>query len=82
MPSGPVSEAETPPVSIAGVYKSRYNDAYLWAMDKEMQGVIEQCTFAVLPGLPKEEKAVYGRWVLSLKSDKDGNITVYQKLDW
>ena len=27
MRSGPVSEAEIPPVSVAGVYKSRYNGA-------------------------------------------------------
>lgn len=75
MPSGPVSEAEIPPVSVAGVYKSRYKDAYLWAMKQEMEGIVESDTFTVLPGLPKGEKAVDGRWVLSLKSDKDGNIT-------
>ena len=76
MPSGSVSEAEAPPVSIAGVHKSCYKNAYLWAMNnEEMAGIIEQGTFDVLPGLPKGEKAVEGRWVLSLKSDKDGNIT-------
>ena len=76
MPSGPVSEAEVPPVSVAGVYKSRYKDAYMWAMAKEMSGLNESGTFTVLPDLPKGEKAVNGRWVLSLKSDKDGNITM------
>lgn len=35
MPSGPVSEAEVPPVSVAGVYKSRYKGAYMWAMNKK-----------------------------------------------
>ena len=33
MPSGPISEAETPPVSVGGVLKSRYNGAWLWAMN-------------------------------------------------
>ena len=75
MPSGPVSDAEIPPVSVAGVDKSRYRDAYLWTMNKEMKGIIESGAFTVLPGLPKGEKAVDGRWVLSLKSDENGNIT-------
>ena len=34
MPSGPVSEAEIPPVSVAGVYKSPYKGAWLWAMNE------------------------------------------------
>eukprot|EP00903_Cladosiphon_okamuranus_P012963 g12101.t1 len=58
MPSGPVFEAEIPPVSVAGVYKSRYKDAYLWAMKQEMKGIVESDTFTVLPGIPKGEKAV------------------------
>ena len=33
-PSGPVSEAEIPPVSVAGVERSRYKGAYQWAMNK------------------------------------------------
>ena len=65
MPSGPVSEAEISPVSVAGVYKSRYKGACLWAMDEEMK----------LKGLPEGEKATGSRWVLSYKSGKDGNIT-------
>ena len=44
-------------------------------MNKEMKGIIESGAFTVLPGLPKGEKAVDGRWVLSLKSDENGNIT-------
>ena len=75
MPSGPLSEAEVPPISVAGVYKSKYKDAYLWAMDKEMDGIVKNGTFTVLPGLPEGEKAVDGRWVLSLKSDENGYIT-------
>ena len=39
MPFGPVSEAEIPPVSVAGVSKSRNKGAWLWAMNKEMKGL-------------------------------------------
>ena len=74
-PSGPISEAEIPPVSVAGVNKSRYSGAYTWAMNQEMMGLIESGTFTVLPGLPEGEKAINARWVFSLKSNKDGNIT-------
>ena len=75
MPSGPVSEAEIPPVSIARVHKSRYKGARLWAMHEEMNGLKESGTFKELKGLPDGEKAIGSRWVLSYKSDKDGNIT-------
>ena len=34
MPSGPISEAETPPVSVGGVLKSRHKGARLWAMNE------------------------------------------------
>ena len=44
MPSGPVSEAEILPVLVAGVYKSRYKDAWLWAMNGEMKGLKESGT--------------------------------------
>ena len=39
MPSGPISEAETPPVSVGGVLKSRYKGAWLWAMNEELKGL-------------------------------------------
>ena len=39
MPSGPVSEAEVPPVSVARVYRSRYKGAWLWGMNEEMKGL-------------------------------------------
>ena len=58
MPSGPISEAEIPPVSVAGVNKSRYSGAYKWAMNQEMMGLIESGIFTVLPGLPEGEKAI------------------------
>ena len=38
MPSGPISEAETPPVSVGGVLKSRYKGVWLWAMNEELKG--------------------------------------------
>ena len=75
MPSGPISEAETPPVSVGGVLKSRYDGAWLWAMNEELKGLKDSGTFKVLDGLPKGEKAIGSRWVLSYKSNKDGNIT-------
>ena len=75
MPSGPVSEAEIPPVSVAGVCKSRYKGAWLWAMNEEMKGLKESGTFKELKGLPEGENTIGSRWVLSCKSDKDGNIT-------
>ena len=75
MPSGPVSQAEIPPVSVAGVYKSRYKGAWLWAMNEEMKGLNESGICKELKGLPQEEKAIGSRWVLSYKSDEDGNIT-------
>ena len=39
-PSGPVSEAEIPPVAVAGVERSRYKGAYQWAMTKELTDLI------------------------------------------
>ena len=75
MPSGPVSEAETPPVSVGGVLKSRYKGAWLWVMNEELKGLEDLGTFMVLDGLPEGEKAIGSRWVLSYKSNKDGNIT-------
>ena len=39
MPSGPISEAEIPPVSVGGVLKSRYKGAWLWAMNEELKGL-------------------------------------------
>ena len=70
-----MSEAEIPPVSVAGVYKSRYKGAWLWAMNEEMKGLEESGTIKELKGLPEREKAIGSTWVLSYKSDKDGNIT-------
>ena len=75
MPSGPISEAETPPVAVGGVLKSRYKGAWLWAMNEELKGLRDSGTFKVLDGLPEGEKAIGSRWVLSYKSNKDGNIT-------
>ena len=75
MPSGLISEAETPPVSVGGVLKSRYKGAWLWAMNEELKGLKDSGTFKVLDGLPEGEKAIGSRWVLSYKSNKDGNIT-------
>ena len=73
--SGPISEAETPPVSVGGVLKSRYKGAWLWAMNEELKGLKDSGTFKVLDGLPEGEKAIGSRWVISYKSNKDGNIT-------
>ena len=75
MPSGSVSEAEIPPVPESGVYKSRYKGAWRRAMNEKMKGLKESSTFKELTGLPGGEKAIGSRWVLSYKSDKDGNIT-------
>ena len=75
MPSGPISEAETPPVSVGGVLKSRYQGAWFWAMNGELKGLKDSGTFKVLDGLPEGEKVIGSRWVLSYKSNKDGNIT-------
>ncbi|CAM9978939.1 unnamed protein product [Ectocarpus sp. 4 AP-2014] len=44
-------------------------------MKKEFTDLINNDTFKVLPDLPKGEEAINSRWVLSLKSDKDGMIT-------
>ena len=75
MPSGPISEAETPPVSVGGVLKSRYKGAWLWAMKEELKGLKDSGTFKVLDGLSEGEKAIGSRWVLSYKSNRDGNVT-------
>ena len=74
MPSGPVSEAEVPPVSVAGVHKSEYRDAWYVAMDSELQGLKDSGTFTVLDSLPVGEKAVGSRWVFAYKKDSEGNI--------
>ena len=39
LPSGPVSEAETPPVTVAGVNRSVHKGVWYQAMEKEMQGL-------------------------------------------
>ena len=75
MPSGPINEAETPPVSVGGVLKFRYKGAWLWAMNEELKGLKDLGTFKVLDGLPEGEKVIGSRWVLSYESNKDGNIT-------
>ena len=75
MPSGPISEAETPPVSVGGVFKSRYKGAWFWAMNGELKGLEDSGTFKVLDGLPEGEKTIGSRWMLSYKSNKEGNIT-------
>ena len=75
MPSGSVSEAEIPPVSVAGVYKSRFRGARLWAMNDEMKGLKESDTFKELKSLPEGEKDIWSKWVLPYKSGKDGNFT-------
>ena len=75
MPSGPISEAETPPVSVGGVLQSRYKGAWLWAMNGELKGLKDSGTFKVLDRLLEGEKAIGSRWVLSYKSNKDENIT-------
>lgn len=41
----------------------------MWAMNKEMTGLIESGTFKVLLGRPVGEKPVDARWVMSLKSN-------------
>ena len=40
-----------------------------------MQGLIESKTFAVVDELPHGKTPVRSRWVLSYKSDKDGQNT-------
>ena len=75
MPSGPISEAETPPVSVGSALKSRYKGAWLWAMNEELKGLKDSGTFKVLDGLPEGERVIGSRWMLSYKSNKDGNIT-------
>ena len=48
MPSGPISEKETPPLSVGGVLKSRYKGAWLWAMNEELKGLKDSGIFKVL----------------------------------
>ena len=74
MPSRPVSEAEIPPVSVAGGCKSRYKGTWRWATNAEMKGRKESGTFKELKGLPEGENFIGSRWVLSYKSDMDDNI--------
>lgn len=74
MPSGSVSEAGVPPVSVAGVHRYRFNGAWYQAIDKEMR-LVESKTVTVLDNLPKGEKDFESRWVLQYKSDKDGPIS-------
>ena len=64
MASGPISEAETPPVSVGGALKSRYKGAWLWAMNEELKSLKDSGTFKVLDGLPEGEKAIGSRSVL------------------
>ena len=56
MPSGPISKAETPPVSVGGALKSRYKGARLWAMNEELKVLKDSGTFKVLDGLPEGER--------------------------
>ena len=52
----PVSEAEVLPVSVAGVQKSVFRDAWCEAMDAELQGLQISKTFTVIDKLPVGEK--------------------------
>ncbi|CAM9120249.1 unnamed protein product, partial [Ascophyllum nodosum] len=64
MPSGPISEVETPPVSVGGILKSRYKGAWLWAMSEELKGLKYSGTFkVVLDGLPEGENVIGSQWV-------------------
>lgn len=74
MPCGQVNETELPPVSVAGVNRSVYKEAWQQAMDKEIEGLRQSKTFTVVDQLPQGKKAVGSRWVLNYKADKDGNI--------
>ena len=62
-------------MSVGGVLKSRYKGAWLWAMNEELKGLEDSGTCKVLDGLPEGEKTIGSRWVLSYKSNKNGNIT-------
>ena len=44
-------------------------------MNEEMKGIKKSGTFKELKGLPEGENTIGSRWVLTYKSDKDGNIT-------
>ena len=77
MPSGIVSEAEVPPVTIAGVDRSRYKGAWYQAMGKIKA---RPCRIEDVHGVgqryPKRKKPlVYSGCMLSYKSDKDWLIT-------
>ena len=74
MPSGHVSLAEDPPVSVRGVYKSKNPKAWLHSMKVEFDGLKQAGTFKVLDGLPEGEKAIGGMWILSYKTDKNAHI--------
>ena len=58
VPSGPVNQAEIPPVSVAGVDRSRYKGTWYKAMETEMQELVDSNTFTVLDKLPEGEKAI------------------------
>ena len=69
LPSGPVSEAETLPVTVAGVNRSIHKRAWYQAMEKEMKELVEWKTFTVMDEFPYGKKGVGSRWGLSYKSD-------------
>ena len=71
MPSGPVSEAEIPPVSVAGVYKCRYKGAWLWAMNEEMKDLKESGTCKELKVLPEGEKTIGSCLLYTSPSPRD-----------
>ena len=56
VPSGPVNEAEIPPVSVAGVDRSRYKGTWYKAMETEMQGLVDSNTFTCWISCPKEKR--------------------------
>ena len=74
MPSCPVSEAEVPLLSVAGMQKSLFRDVWCEAMDAELQGLKESETFIDIDKLPVGEKAVGSLWVFAYKQDKEGMI--------
>ena len=75
LPSSPVNEAKTRPVTVAGDNRSIQKGAWYQTMQKEMQRLIESKPFTAVDELPHRKNAVGSRWVLSNKSDTDGLTT-------
>lgn len=57
--------------------KSKDRDAWIKAMDKELQSIADKGVWTIVPR-PRDRSVVGGRWVFKVKMNIDGTISKYK----